>query len=91
MGRNLPRFLGNLRPASRENQRYAPFLQIYKGHELVVLPERAAQGHALIDVPAPETPLIGDPDYLFFYNDLPVGIIELKTFWKVTAQAIDEV
>jgi hypothetical protein len=92
MGRTLPRFLGNLRPASRENQLYAPFLQIYKGpHELVVLPERAAQGHALIDVPAPETPLIGDPDYLFFYNDLPVGIIELKTFRKVTAQAIDEV
>ena len=51
----------------------------------------AAHPHAQITVFAHEYGLVGDPDFLFVYNGSPVGIIELKTFWKVTAQMIDEV
>ena len=33
---------------------------------------------------------IGDSGYIFLFNGILVGIIEVKTFWKVTTESIDE-
>jgi len=93
MTRTIPRFLANFRPTSRESQLHRPFFKLYVDpHDLVAGPDiEASHAHATIDTPAPEYGLMGDPDYLFLHGNSPVGIIELKTFWKVTARSIEEV
>lgn len=60
-------------------------------HNFAASPVGAVHPHAQIVVFSEQYRLTGDPDFLFLYNGSPVGIIELKTFWKVTAQLIDEV
>lgn len=47
--------------------------------------------HATIQPGAARYQPIGDPDYIFEFGGVLVGIIEVKTFWKVTTQSINEV
>jgi hypothetical protein len=47
--------------------------------------------HSSIQVGAAEYQPIGDPDYIFVFNRALIGIIEVKTFWKVTKESIVEV
>jgi len=93
MTSTIPRYLANFRPTSRESQLHRPFFKLYvDSHDLVAGPDvEASHAHATIDTPAPEYGFVGDPDYLFLHQNSPVGVIELKTFWKVTASSIEEV
>jgi hypothetical protein len=60
-------------------------------HNLMANPLGAAHIHAQIVIYTGRYSFFGDPDFLFTMNGAPVGIIELKTFWKVTAEKIDDV
>jgi hypothetical protein len=93
MTSTIPRYLANFRPTSRESMLHRPFFKLYADpHDLVAGSDvEASHAHATIDTPAPEYGFVGDPDYLFLHQNSPVGVIELKTFWKVTALSIEEV
>jgi hypothetical protein len=61
-------------------------------HNRAARPLAASHVHASIKpYSASKYHLVGDPDYVFVYNERAVGAIELKTFWSVTARQIDEV
>jgi hypothetical protein len=78
--------------ATKEEHLKRPLDRYYwTTHELAAQPDGATHVHAKVEVPGGEHALTGDPDYIFLHDDYAVGIIELKTFWKVTPQTIDEV
>ena len=53
--------------------------------------ERAdASPRAELSVNNGDFPTVGDPDYIFVYDNYPVGMVEFKTFWKVTPERINE-
>ena len=61
-------------------------------HNRAARPIAASHVHASIKpYSASKYHLVGDPDYVFVYDERVVGAVELKTFWSVTAQQIDEV
>lgn len=62
-------------------------------HNFAATPDGAAQPHAEIVKYKRGSAfrLSGEPDYIFVHGDCVVGIIELKTFWNIDAQQIDEV
>lgn len=61
-------------------------------HNIAAKPVAAAHPHAKIleAVPA-QFPHAGKCDYLFVHEGRPCGVVELKTYWKVTPKEIDEV
>jgi len=76
---------------TRERQLYPVFDILYKLTHNFAAALNVSHFHATIQPGAIEYQPIGDPDYIFEFGGLLVGIIEVKTFWKVTAQSIDEV
>jgi hypothetical protein len=50
-----------------------------------------AHFHCAIKSGAAQYQSIGDPDYIFEFGGALVGIVEVKTFWKVTKESIDEI
>jgi|SRR5579859_673682 len=61
-------------------------------HNVAVRPIAAVNAHAKIfEASAARFPHAGRCDYLFVYNGRRCGVVELKTYWKVTSEHIDEV
>jgi hypothetical protein len=61
-------------------------------HSLVTDPVAAEHPHAEILEGAPARfPQAGKCDYLFVHDGEICGVVELKTYWKVTSAQIDEV
>jgi hypothetical protein len=60
-------------------------------HNRVTIPHGAAHPHAKIVIPAPQFLQAGKVDYVFACNRRACGVMELKTFWKVTSEQIDQV
>jgi hypothetical protein len=50
----------------------------------------ASDDHAQLELSAPQSSL-GQPDASFEIDDNLVGVVEIKTFWNITQQLIDEV
>jgi hypothetical protein len=79
-------------PATKEEHLKRPLDRYYwTTHELAAHPAGATHVHAKVEIPGGEHALTGDMDYIFSHERYAVGVIELKTFWKVTPRAIDEV
>jgi hypothetical protein len=74
-----------------ERQLYPIFDILYKIPHNLAASGNVSHFHSSIQVGAAEYRPIGNPDYIFAFNGALVGIIELKTFWKVTKESIDEV
>ena len=74
-----------------ERQLYPIFDILYKMPHNLAVSGNVSQFHATIQPGAAEYQPIGDPDYIFELSGALVGIIEVKTFWKVTCQLINEV
>ena len=75
-----------------ELQLRQPFeTQYLHPHNIAACGTGAAHSHAQIAVFSPEYGLAGDPDYLFVYNGIVCGVIEMKTFWKVSRESVEEV
>ena len=66
-----------------------PFINLYSLSHNLPIPG-SNDDHARITPRCPAN-IIGDPDCCLKLNDQLVGIIELKTFWKVTETTILEV
>lgn len=60
-------------------------------HNFAAKPLGTTHLHAQIVMHSGRYPFFGEPDFMFDVNGEPVGIIELKTFWKVTTESIDDV
>ena len=61
-------------------------------HNVASRPVAAVNAHAKIfEASAARYPQAGKCDYLFVHNNTICGVVELKTFWKVTPAQIDEV
>ena len=61
-------------------------------HNVAVRPIAAVNAHAKIfEASAARFPHAGKCDYLFVHNGRRCGVVELKTYWKVTSEHIDEV
>ena len=74
-----------------ERELYPIFDTIYKLPHNFAASLNVSHFHATIQTGAIQYQPIGDPDYIFEFGGCLVGIIEVKTFWKVTPQSIDEV
>jgi hypothetical protein len=61
-------------------------------HNVASRPIAAVNAHAKIfEASAARYPHAGKCDYLFVHDGRICGVVELKTFWKVTPAHIDEV
>lgn len=84
--------LATLPAPTSELELHQPFHVLYVyPHNFTASAVGAAHSHAQITVFAPQYGLAGQPDYLFVYHGMVRGIIEMKTFWKVSRQSIEEV
>ena len=85
-------FLATLPAPTSELELHQPFHVLYVyPHNVAVGSLGAAHSHAQITVFSSQYCLAGEPDYLFVYNGTVCGVIEMKTFWKVSRQSIEEV
>jgi hypothetical protein len=76
---------------TREAELYDPFRQIYAvPHNIAARPIGATHPHARIKE-SNHDKIAGEPDFMFVFQGYSVGIIEIKTFWHITPQSIDEV
>ena len=88
----IPVLLDMMPAPATELQLRQPFeTQYVHPHNIAVCGVGAAQAHAKIAVFSPEYSLAGEPDYLFVYNGIVCGVIEMKTFWKVSKESVEEV
>jgi hypothetical protein len=95
---DLPRYIDSIpivlnvtaRPTS-ERQLYPIFDSLYKIPHNLAASGNVSHFHSTIQVGAAEYRPIDDPDYIFEFNGALVGIIEMKTFWKVSKESIDAV
>ena len=74
-----------------ERELYPIFDYIYRMLHNFAASGNVAHFHSRVQPGAARYQPIGDPDFIFEFNNVLVGIIELKTFWKVTKESIDEV
>jgi hypothetical protein len=74
---------------SREPDLATPFTNLYSAPHNQSIPG-SSDDHARMSPRRPAN-MIGDPDGCLRFNNQVVGIIELKTFWKVTEDTIREV
>lgn len=87
----VPILLRMMLPAT-ELQLRQPFeTQYVHPHNIAACGMGAAHSHAQIAMFSSEYGLAGEPDYLFIYNGIVCGIIEMKTFWKVSRESVEEV
>ena len=88
----LPQILAVLPEPTSKLQLRQPFeLQYVYPHNFAAGGSGTVHSHAQITVFSGEYGLAGEPDYLFVYDGTVCGVIEMKTFWKVSAQSIEEV
>ena len=81
-----------LAPADTAVQLHHPLQTLYLvPHNFAAQPHQAVHPHAQINVFSSEYQLAGEADFLFVYNGLVCAVMELKTFWKVTAESINDV
>ena len=84
--------LAMLPAPTTELELFHPFQVLYVyPHNFAASSVGAAHSHVQITVFAPQYALAGEPDYLFVYNGIVCGVIEMKTFWKVSRESIEEV
>ena len=82
----LPRIV---RRINSESSLGPPFLTLYAGpHNEAVSGARDEHGFLEMDLPQN---VVGRPDGCFDWNDRIAGIVEIKTFWNVTQEGIDQV
>ena len=74
---------------SRETDLVTPFTNLYSAPHNLAIPG-SNDDHAFM-TPRRTANIIGDPDGCLKFNNQLAGIIELKTFWKVTETSILEV
>lgn len=74
-----------------EPELYPIFDILYKNPHNIAASLNVSNFHATVQKGAAQYQPIGDPDYIFAFNGGLVGIIEVKTFWKVTPSSIDQV
>jgi hypothetical protein len=83
---------GLLEPTSEHGLQDPIQVLFHYPHNRAARPIAASHVHAKIKpYEASKYHLVGDPDYVFVHDERVVGAIELKTFWSVTAQQIDDV
>ena len=74
---------------SREQHLSSPFQLLYVGPH-----NRATQGatdeHAFLTTNISDS-IVGQPDGSFAWEDNLVGVVEIKTFWNITQETIDQV
>jgi|SRR5271170_5397293 len=69
-----------------------PFNKSYQTlHDTSIQGASDAHAHIWSQAFLVENPLIGNADFVFVYNGKIVGVIELKTWWKVTEAQIEDV
>ena len=73
----------------REPHLITPFTVAYSGPHNEAI-SGASDDHASLETALPED-IVGTPDGYFENYDKVTGIVEIKTFWNVTEQRIDEV
>jgi hypothetical protein len=73
-----------------ERQLYPIFDILFKLPHNLAASEDVSHFHSTIQPGAAEYQPIGDPDYIFEFEAILVGIIEVKTFWNVTTESINE-
>lgn len=89
---NRGSILALLPQPTSEAELHAPLNTLFwHPHNLTANPLGATHLHAQIVIYSGRYSFFGDPDFLFIVNGAPVGVIELKTFWKVTPEKIDDV
>ena len=74
---------------SREHQLATPFANLYAAPHNEAI-SGAGDEHARLDTSAPDD-VVGQPDGCFENNEQLTGIVEIKSFWNLTEQAIDQV
>jgi hypothetical protein len=79
-------------PPTSERELYPIFnVQFMYTHNMAASPDKASHFHATIHPCSNQYQPIGDPDYIFVHGGVLAGVIEVKTFWKVTRESISEV
>jgi hypothetical protein len=83
--------VSDISPSSftREPHLSNPFALLYAGpHNRATI--GANDEHARLETTVPDS-AVGVPDGSFGLNGTLVGVVEIKTFWNITEQTIDEV
>jgi hypothetical protein len=78
-------------PPTSERELYPIFDILFKFPHNFAASGNVSQFHATIQPGAAQYQPIGDPDYIFEFGGTLTGIIEVKTFWKITTESINEV
>jgi hypothetical protein len=73
-------------PINTERQLYRYFDTIYaQPHNQAAEPIVVTQPHAWLEETG-SNGVVGEPDFIFLFQGVQVGVIEIETFWHVTAQ-----
>ena len=88
--RTIPLYLSLIAPPTNEWHLHGIFDILFAMPHNIVASLTVSHFRTTIQARAKYQP-ISDPDYIFEFNGNLVGIIEVKTFWKVSTESIDEV